>query len=100
VTQLELPADEAAKIASAAQQGNKRDKGIPFGAIIFILFMIFFVFLPMIRSTNGGGRKHRRSGMGPVIIWGGGGFGGGGFGGGGFGGGGGSFGGGGASGGW
>jgi uncharacterized protein len=67
--------------------------------------MIFFVFLPMIRSTNGGGRKHRRAGMGPVIIWGGGGFGGGGFGGGGFGGGGfggggGSFGGGGASGGW
>jgi uncharacterized protein len=97
VTQLELPADEAAKIASAAQQGNKRDKGISFGAIIFILFMIFFVFLPMIRSTNGGGRKHRRSGMGPVIIWGGGGFGGGGFGGGGFGGGGGSFGGGGGS---
>ena len=105
VTQFELPADEAAKIASAAQQYNKRDKGIPFGAIIFILFMIFFVFLPMIRSTNGGGRKHRRAGMGPVIIWGGGGFGGGGFGGGGFGGGGfggggGSFGGGGASGGW
>jgi len=96
----------SAKIASAAQQYNKRDKGIPFGAIIFILFMIFFVFLPMIRSTNAGGRKHRRSGMGPVIIWGGGGgfggggFGGGGFGGGGFGGGGGSFGGGGASGGW
>ena len=75
VTQFELPADEAAKIASAAQQYNKRDKGIPVGAIIFILFMIFFVFLPMIRSTNGGGRKHRRAGMGPVIIWGGGGFG-------------------------
>ena len=105
VTQLELPADEAAKIAQAAEQRQGKDEGIPFGAIIFILFMIFFVFLPMIRSTNGGGRKHRRAGMGPVIIWGGGGFGdggfgGGGFGGGGFGGGGGSFGGGGASGGW
>jgi uncharacterized protein len=107
VTQLELPADEAAKIAQAAQQRQGKDEGIPFGAIIFILFMIFFVFLPMIRSTNGGGRKHRRGGMAPVIIWGGGGsswgggggFGGGGFGGG-FGGGGGSFGGGGASGGW
>ena len=106
VTQLELPADEAAKIAQAAQQRQGKDEGIPFGAIIFILFMIFFVFLPMIRSTNGGGRKHRRGGIAPVIIWGGGGsfggggFGGGGFGGGGFGGGGGSFGGGGASGGW
>lgn len=102
VTQLELPADEAAKIAQAAQQRQGKGEGIPFGAIIFILFMIFFVFLPMIRSTNGGGRKHRRGGMAPVIIWGGGGgFGGGGGGfGGGFGGGGGSFGGGGASGGW
>ena len=103
VTQLELPADEAAKIANAAQESRGRDEGVPFGAIIFVLFLIFFVFLPMFRSMNGGGRKHRRGGMGPVIIWGGGGGfggGGGGFGGGGFGGGGGSFGGGGASGGW
>ncbi len=104
VTQLELPADEAAKIAQAAQQRQGKDEGIPFGAIIFILFLIFFVFLPMIRSTNGGGRKHRRGGIAPVIIWGGGGSswggGGSGFGGGGFGGGGGSFGGGGASGDW
>lgn len=107
VTQLELPADEAAKIASAAQQSRNSDEGIPFGAIIFVLFLIFFVFLPMIRSMKGG-KKYRRGGVGPVIIWGGGGsswggggsgFGGGGFGGG-FGGGGGSFGGGGASGGW
>lgn len=106
VTQLELPADEAAKIASAAQQSRNSDEGIPFGAIIFVLFLIFFVFLPMMRSIKGG-KKYRRGGMGPVIIWGGGsgfgdgggGFGGGGFGGG-FGGGGGSFGGGGASGGW
>ena len=104
VTQLELPADEAAKIASAAQEPRGRDEGVPFSAIIFVLFLIFFVFLPMFRSSNGSGRKHRRGGgMGPVIIWGGGGGfggGGGGFGGGGFGGGGGSFGGGGASGGW
>jgi uncharacterized protein len=104
VTQLELPADEAAKIAQAAEQRQGQGEGIPFGAIIFVLFLIFFVFLPMIRSTNGGGRKHRRGGVAPVIIWGGGGSswggGGGGFGGGGFGGGGGSFGGGGASGGW
>ena len=105
VTQLELPAEEAAKIASAAQQPRERDESGPFGAIVFVLFLIFFVFLPMFRSMNGGGRKHRRGGMGPVIIWGGGSgfgggssFGGGGFGG--FGGGGGSFGGGGASGGW
>lgn len=110
VTQLELPADEAAKIASAAQQNRQQDEGFPLGAIIFMLFIIFFVVLPIIRSINGGGRRHRGSGVGPVIIWGGNDWGGGGggsswgggggFGGGGFGGGGGSFGGGGASGGW
>lgn len=109
ITQLELPADEAAKIAASAQQNQQRDEGFPLGAIIFMLFIIFFVVLPIIRSINGGGRKHRRGGVGPVIIWGGNDWGGGGgsswgggggFGGGGFGGGGGSFGGGGASGGW
>jgi uncharacterized protein len=109
VTQLELPADEAAKIASTAQQNERQDEGIPFGAIMFMFFFIFFVLLPIIRSLRGGGRKHRRSGVGPVIIWGGNDWGGGGGGsswgggGGGFGGfsgGGGSFGGGGASGGW
>jgi len=110
ITQLELPADEAAKIASAAQQNQGQDEGFPLGAIIFMLFILFFVVLPIIRSLNGGGKKHRRSGYGgPVIIWGGNDWGGGGGGsswggaGGGFGGfsgGGGRFGGGGASGGW
>jgi uncharacterized protein len=107
-TQLELPADEAMKVAATAQQSEQRDEGFPLGAIIFLLFIIFFVVLPIIRSINGGGRKHRRGGVGPVIIWGGNDWGGGGGGsswggggfGGGFGGGGGSFGGGGASGGW
>ena len=112
VTQLELPDDEAAKIAAAASQQSRKgnSEGIPIGAIIFMLFFIFFVVLPIIRSLGGGGRKHRRGGVGPVILWGGndwggggggsswGGGGGGGFGG--FSGGGGSFGGGGASGGW
>ena len=69
VTQLELPADEAAKIANAAQESRGRDEGIPFGAIIFVLFLIFFVFLPMFRSMNGGGRKHRRGGVGPGQPW-------------------------------
>jgi uncharacterized protein len=111
VAQLQLAPEEAAKIAAAAGQRSRssNDEGVPFGAIIFVLFFIFFVLLPIIRSLGGSGRKHRRGGVGPVIIWGGsdwgggggsswGGGGGGGFGG--FSGGGGSFGGGGASGGW
>lgn len=108
ITQLELPADEAAKIAAQARQSQAQPEGFPIGAIIFVLFILFFVILPIIGSLGGKGKKHRRSGFGgPVIIWGGGGsswggggssWGGGGFGG--FSGGGGSFGGGGASGGW
>lgn len=112
ITQLQLPPDEAAKIAATAAQNNRQqDEGIPIGAIIFILFIIFFVVLPIIRSLSGNGKKHRKRGYGgPVIIWGGGDWGGGSSGGssswgggggfGGFSGGGGSFGGGGASGGW
>lgn len=111
VTQLELPADEAAKVAAAAQTSRDRDEGFPIGAIIFILFIVFFVVLPIIGSLSGNGKKHRKRGYGgPVIIWGGGDWGGGSSGGssswgggggfGGFSGGGGSFGGGGASGGW
>jgi uncharacterized protein len=109
VTQLELPADEAAKIAAEAQRNDRPDEGFPLGAIIFMFFIIFFVILPIMRSLSGGGRKHARHGYGgPVIIWGGNDWGGGGGsswggGGGGFGGfsgGGGGFGGGGASGGW
>lgn len=111
ITQLKLPPEEAAKIAAAAgqQRRSNNDEGIPFEAIIFVLFFILFVLLPIIRSLNGSGRKHRRGGVGPVILWGGNDWGGGGGGsswgggGGGFGGfsgGGGSFGGGGASGGW
>jgi uncharacterized protein len=111
ITQLELPADEAAKVAAEAQQSRGQEEGFPLGAIIFMLFIIFFVVLPIIRSLNGGGKRHRRRGYGgPVIIWGGSDWGGGSSGGssswgggggfGGFSGGGGSFGGGGASGGW
>ncbi|MVZ97442.1 TPM domain-containing protein [Sphingorhabdus sp. IMCC26285] len=110
VTQLELPADEAAKVAAQAQKNQKDDEGFPLGALIFLLFIFFFVLLPIMQSMKGGGRRHRRGGVGPVIIWGGGDWGGGGGGsswggggGGGFGGfsgGGGGFGGGGASGGW
>lgn len=112
ITQIELPPEEAAKIAAAASKAQRRsnDSG-QFGMILFWLFIFLFFVLPIILSFARGGRKHRGSGSGPVIIWGGGGsswggsssWGGGGSswgGGGGFSGGGGSFGGGGASGGW
>jgi uncharacterized protein len=120
ITQIELPPEEAAKVAAEAAKAQKKSSdGGEFGSVIFWLFVFFFFILPIIRSMRRQGRKYQGKRRdddddddwgGPVIIWGGGsgfgggssgsswGGGGGGFGG--FGGGGGSFGGGGASGGW
>jgi uncharacterized protein len=125
IAQLQLPPEEAARVASEAGQTRESDGGFPFGVLIWIAFLFFFIILP-IMAGRGRRRKYRSNGSGPwgsrglgdtardVILWevgsaiargiisggrggGGGGFGGGG---GGFSGGGGSFGGGGASGGW
>jgi uncharacterized protein len=108
IAQLQLPEDEARKVAQAA----KKPKGPQFdlGTVIFLLIFFFFFVLPFLRAMRGGGRRH--GGMPGVMIfptggwgdgsdWGGGGGGSDwGGGGGGFGGGGGSFGGGGSSGSW
>lgn len=104
IKQLTLPAEEAQKIAAQADQARESSGGIPLGAIVFMLFIVVFVILPMINEARGGGRR-RRSGLGPIIWIPGGGHddhwgGGWGGGGGGFSGGGGSFGGGGSSGSW
>ena len=119
ITQIELPPEEAAKVAAEAGKSQKKSSdGGGLGSVMFWLFVFFFFILPIITSIRRQGRKYRgkrRDGDddddddnwgGPVIIWGGGsGFGGGsswggGGGFGGFSGGGGGFGGGGASGGW
>jgi uncharacterized protein len=117
IQQLELPAEEAARVAQEATAPVESD-GIPFGMLLWIAFIVLFFILPLMR---GGKRGRRHNGtltgstIGDIVVWeagksilgggsrgggwgGGGGFGGGG--GGGFSGGGGSFGGGGASGGW
>ncbi|NCP13072.1 MAG: methanol dehydrogenase [Sphingomonadales bacterium] len=119
IAQLQLPPEEAAKVAAEAGAARESDGGFPFGVLIWLAFMFFFFVLPIL-AGRGRRRKYRSKGAGPwgkrdlgdtardVILWevgsaiargmisGGGGRGGGG----GFGGGGGSFGGGGASGGW
>lgn len=120
ITQLELPPEEAARVAQERSEARESEGGFPVGGLIWIAFIFFFFILPMMR----GGKRRRFRGsragqaVGDIILWevgsaivrgalsdgddwgGGGGFGGGGGGFGGFSGGGGSFGGGGASGGW
>ncbi len=108
IAQLKLTPEEAAKVAAATKKQSRQSQGPDIGTILFLLFLFFFVILPVMRSFRGG-RRYEGANV-PVIIWGGDndwgggggsswGSGGGGFGGG-FSGGGGSFGGGGASGGW
>lgn len=111
--QLQLPPDQAAANVQAAEQ-RRESSGGNAGALIFLLFFLFWIWLAFHtarhgRKAHGKGAKGRSGSAWPVIIWGGGGWGGGdgwgggggfGGGGGGFGGGGGGFGGGGASGGW
>ena len=114
IAQLQAPPEQAEQRALEAAQSQQRSSSSGGGSIFPLIFwgLIFlFVLLPMLRR-GGRGRRYRRRGGFPVIIWGpgsggggwgsgGGGWGGGGGGGfGGFSGGGGSFGGGGASGGW
>lgn len=122
IAQLQLPPEEAAKVAAEAGKARTSDGGFPIGVLIWIAFIFFFFVLPVL-TGRGRRRKYRSRGrdvgdtardiilweVGSAIVRGlasggdndGGGWGGGGFGGGGgFSGGGGSFGGGGASGGW
>lgn len=107
-TQLRLDPAEAQARAAVAERPRS---GLPIGPAVLIAVVFLFLMMGLIGNASRRGRRHRGSGLGPVLIWaasealrnsgrgGGGGWGGGG-GGGGFGGGGGSFGGGGASGGW
>ncbi len=117
ITQLQLPPEEAARVAQEASNARESEKGVPLSMFIWLAFIGLFFIIP---AMFGRGRKRRFRGSGvagaagEIMLWTainaitngdndgggwGGGGGGGGFGGG-FGGGGGSFGGGGASGGW
>jgi len=110
IAQLQLPEDEARKVAANATVEAKKTKAprFDFGTVVFLVIFFLFFVLPFIRAMSGGGRRYGSS-PGVMIFpsggWGGGGssWGGGGSdwgGGGGFSGGGGSFGGGGSSGSW
>ena len=109
IAQLQLPEDEARKVAASAEQEQRKAKEprFDFGTVVFLVIFFLFFILPFIRAMRGGGRRYGSPGV--MIFpsggwgsdgssWGGGSDWGGG--GGGFSGGGGSFGGGGSSGSW
>jgi uncharacterized protein len=104
IAQLQLPEDEARKVAANATAEAKKTKAprFDFGTVVFLVIFFLFFVLPFIRAMSGGGRRYGSSPG--VMIFPSGGWGGGGSdwggGGGGFSGGGGSFGGGGSSGSW
>ena len=105
VAQLQLPEDEARKVAAAATAEAKKAKAprFDFGTVVFLVIFFLFFVLPFIRAMSGGGRRYGSSPGVMIFPSGGWGSGGGsdwGGGGGGFSGGGGSFGGGGSSGSW
>jgi len=110
IAQMELDPAEAQARAAAIEKERPKP---PIGPIVVVALIFLFMFIGTISSATRRGKRYRRDGVTPILIWaaaealrsrsgggGGGGGWGGGFGGGGFGGGGGGFGGGGASGGW
>ncbi|MGB7419622.1 MAG: TPM domain-containing protein, partial [Erythrobacter sp.] len=64
VQQLQLPPDEAARVAEQAGERRASDGGFPFGALIWIGFVLAFFILPFFRG-RGRARKYRAKGDGP-----------------------------------
>ena len=64
ITQLQLPADEAARVAQEATESRTSDGGFPVGALIWLGFMFFFFILPIMRGARRK-RRYRSKGKGP-----------------------------------
>jgi uncharacterized protein len=67
IKQLQLPPEEARKVAAGAAKASK-SSGIDPGFIIWLIIFVLFFVVPMIRRLAGG-KRYRSDGMGPVIIW-------------------------------
>jgi uncharacterized protein len=69
---LALPPDEAKARAAAAEAAVRKQSegGSGIAAFWIILFIVFFVALPLLSRSRGGKRYGRRTGSGPIILWG------------------------------
>lgn len=63
IAQLQLPPEEAAKVAAAASQRRDKTGGVPIGFLFFLLFGFLFFVLPLIRA--GRSRRYAARGAGP-----------------------------------
>jgi uncharacterized protein len=64
IAQLQLPPEEAAKIAAKAGKARESDSGFPFGVLIWLAFLFFFIVLPML-AGSGRRRRYNAKGAGP-----------------------------------
>lgn len=67
IDQLQLPPDEAARVAAAAseqRQGSQAEGGFPIGAFFWLALIFFFFVLPIFRGRRRR-RRYRSSGKGP-----------------------------------
>lgn len=64
IAQLQLSPEEAAQVSQQASETRESDGGIPFGALIWLGFMVFFFILPIIRGSRRR-RRYRSKGKGP-----------------------------------
>lgn len=64
IEQLQLPPDEASRVAQQAEEVRASDGGFPFGALIWIGFIVLFFILPFFRG-RGRRRRYRSTGRGP-----------------------------------
>ncbi len=69
-TVLALPPDEAkARAAAAAAEARQQDDGGGIAGFWIVLFILFFLVLPML-SRMRGGKRYGRGGGAPIILWG------------------------------
>ena len=74
LTQLSKSPEDAkaiAEAAAAAEKNRPRGDGIPIGAIVWTLFIVFFFLLPLFRRRSG--RRYGGGGMGSavgnILLW-------------------------------
>jgi uncharacterized protein len=65
VTQLQLPEDEARKVAANAEQRQRKAKEprFDFGTVVFLVIFFLFFVLPFLRALRGGGRRYGAPGV-------------------------------------